>query len=371
VTGGLAAVVDGGTVAALAELTPPGGGDELTLRRSWPRGVDHLLLEYVDGTGSAIAGQWHADRARGGAVAAGTPGATWLEDRGVVLQPLGADRRLRALAGMVAEPGATLIVHRPERRAVVRRTVGRTTYAKVVRPTKVAALVAADGLVRATTVPVPELVMVDPGEGIVEWAELPGRSLHDLLGDEAVPLGVVTAAAAAAGHAVRAMHSAPVSEPARHHTAADEVANMARWVGPVGILASTPPGIERALDAAVALLSEPASAPVLVHRDLHDKQILVEGDEAGMIDVDTIAKGEAAVDLANLLVHLELRAALGVAPSRTQAAADSFLDAYRPSADVRARIGAYAAATRVRLACVYAFRPAQAVAAAQLLAGPP
>ncbi|MGI8823795.1 MAG: phosphotransferase family protein, partial [Acidimicrobiia bacterium] len=248
---------------------------------------------------------------------------------------------------------------------------GRARSAAFAPPTKVAALVAADGLVRATTVPVPELVMVDPGEGIVEWAELPGRSLHDLLGDEAVPLGVVTAAAAAAGHAVRAMHSAPVSEPARHHTAADEVANMARWVGPVGILASTPPGIERALDAAVALLSEPASAPVLVHRDLHDKQILVEGDEAGMIDVDTIAKGEAAVDLANLLVHLELRAALGVAPSRTQAAADSFLDAYRPSADVRARIGAYAAATRVRLACVYAFRPAQAVAAAQLLAGPP
>ncbi|WP_396134697.1 phosphotransferase [Cellulomonas sp. ATA003] len=51
-----------------------------------------------------------------------------------------------------------------------------------------------------------------------------------------------------------------------------------------------------------------------VHRDLHDKQLLVDGSGGiGLLDFDLAAAGEAALDLANLLVHLELRVHQGCA----------------------------------------------------------
>ena len=65
-----------------------------------------------------------------------------------------------------------------------------------------------------------------------------------------------------------------------------------------------------------------------------------------------------AIDVANLLVHLELRVMQGHCGSEVAVVAgDAFLEAYRPDRDLRGRIDAYAAATRLRLACVYAFRP--------------
>src|SRR5699024_6771465 len=98
--------------------------------------------------------------------------------------------------------------------------------------------------------------------------------------------------------------------------------------------------------------------PALIHRDLHDKQILISNDRAGLLDFDLAAVGEPALDVANLLVHLELRAEQGLlAQDAAEALTAAFLDEYRPSDPVRAALPAYAAATRVRLAAVYRFRP--------------
>jgi len=96
-----------------------------------------------------------------------------------------------------------------------------------------------------------------------------------------------------------------------------------------------------------------------VHRDLHVKQVLVTADgEVGVLDLDTLAKGDPAVDVANFLAHLELRSLQGhYSPDRAGLAAAAFVDGYRPDRALRARLTAYTAATRVRLACVYAFRP--------------
>ncbi len=354
-------------LARLSQLGPP--TESLHLRRAWPKGEDRLLLEYADDGGSTVAGQWHADRDAGEAIARATPGATWVPEAAVVLQRGGADRRLPAVARLLAEPGATLVVHRPEWRAVVRRP--GPTYAKVVRPERAAAVLAADRAARDTDVVVmPDLLATNLDDGVLEWAELPGRALYDLLLDTTVGAQDLARAGAAAGRAVRALHGAAPPPGVPRHSPAAEVAAAGRWVRPATALSTVPTGLDRALRHAADLLAEPAGPPVLVHRDLHEKQALIDGDRAGLLDVDTLAVGDAAVDLANLLVHLDLRTALGLPPERGRAVADAFLDAYQPTAEIVARIPAYTASTRVRLACVYAFRPAEQAGAARLITDP-
>ena len=361
----------------LAEL--PATGGPLRLRRAWPRGRGHLLLEYVDPGGVSVPGQWFADPTRLAEVAAETaltagPGkVVAVEERGVLLQRGGADRRLAALPGMVDDERATLVVHRPERRAVVRRRRPTgTTYVKVWRPGR------APAPSPSLPVPTPAVVAADTGVGVVEHAELPGRSLHELLGDPGVPDAEVSRAFAAAGAAVAALHGVPVPPSTPAHDAEAEAGVVARWLGHALDHGALPAGSREPAGAHLqrvrAMLADlaPARPGVLLHRDLHDKQVLVTpAGDAGMLDLDTLARGEAALDVANLLAHLELRVLQGRCPrSRAEGAAAAFVDAYRPGPAVTARLVAFAAASRLRLACVYAFRPSWAGVVPALLEGP-
>ena len=71
-----------------------------------------------------------------------------------------------------------------------------------------------------------------------------------------------------------------------------------------------------------------------------------------------MAIGEPALDVANMLVHLQLRA-MQQRCSRdcAEQAAAAFLEAYRPEPALQQRLGAYQDATRLRLACLYTWRP--------------
>jgi hypothetical protein len=70
-------------------------------------------------------------------------------------------------------------------------------------------------------------------------------------------------------------------------------------------------------------------------------------------------------------VHLEWRVLQGwCGAERAGTAASALLDGYRPTPAVVAGLDAYAAATRLRLACVYAFRPRWQARAAMLLESP-
>jgi aminoglycoside phosphotransferase (APT) family kinase protein len=81
----------------------------------------------------------------------------------------------------------------------------------------------------------------------------------------------------------------------------------------------------------------------------------------GVLDLDLAATGEPALDLANLLVHLELRSLQGLCPgARARACAGAVVDGYDPGLDTWRRVSAYALTTRLRLAAVYAFRPGSA-----------
>ncbi|PRX97132.1 phosphotransferase [Allonocardiopsis opalescens] len=323
----------------------------LRLGRAWPRSERHVLLEWRRPDGGTVAGQWFADRAElldalgatGGAASADT-------SAGVLLQPGGADRRLRRLAEL-ARTGE-LLVHRPERRAVLRTAGG---YLKAVRPSRLADLLArterAAGHAAGFTVPV--RLGHDERLGTALFSTVPGRTLFALGADPATAPGDLARAWLRAGRALAALHAAP-AEGLPAHTAADEHAVALRWAGHAWRFGLLPRPDPASLPAA------PEPGPVrLIHRDLHDKQLLT-GDAAapGLVDLDTLAAGDPALDVANLLVHLELRAAQGLLTGgRAELARTAFLGGLAPDEATLARAGGYAAATRLRLAAVYAFRP--------------
>lgn len=343
----------------------PGGGapiddSHLFLRRAWPREPGHLLLEYRTTDGMVVAGQWFADETRcariGERTAAAAPAAAVVRSREVLLQPDGADRRLRGLGPLVTTPGATLVAHRPERRAVVRvEAEAGTQFVRVVTPRRFPGVLHAALLVRATgAVATPHLLASHADNGTTVWRALGGAALYDVLaGDGAVD------AARRTGSAVAALHAAPVAGPTVH-TPAHEWDVVSAWSGHVhahdprfgAALAPALTDVQRLLDRL------PAAPTAPIHRDLHDKQVFVSDTDVALLDFDTLASGDPALDVANLLVHLELRSLQGrCTTSAADAVASAFLDGYRPDALLTGRLGAYAAATRARLACVYRFRP--------------
>lgn len=98
----------------------------------------------------------------------------------------------------------------------------------------------------------------------------------------------------------------------------------------------------------------------LIHRDLHDKQIMwdpVSGP--GLLDVDTACRGERALDLGNLRAHARWRIEQGLWTSAEAAVVIDEIARVASAVGIDpARVSAYEQATLIRLACVYAFRPA-------------
>ena len=95
------------------------------------------------------------------------------------------------------------------------------------------------------------------------------------------------------------------------------------------------------------------------HRDLHDKQLLWDGTALGVLDLDTACVADPALDPANLAVHADLRRVQGVWSPPAAHAVELSAEAVARVAGVDdARWGTAQLATVVRLACVYAFRPA-------------
>lgn len=357
-----------------ARLGLPTG--ELQLGRAWPRSAEHLLLEYQDAAGGVVPGQWHrtTDMAERGlrGVTPDSGALIALAEAGgaVVLQLRGADRRLPGLAPLLRRPGARLLMHQPGRRAVVRLEKGEAVvFAKVVRPDRALALARSGEVAHRLAggaFAAPGLLGQDEQTGVVRWSALPGVALHEVADAKGAERG-----ARAAGRALRALHEAAPVSPLPGHGPADERATLARWLALTAVYA---PEAAAAIAPGVAAVGEAlgdSCGPLTtIHRDFYDKQILVATDgTVGLLDFDTLASGEPALDLANALVHVELRMLQGLLAvelaERVQAA---LIEGYAPDASVRARLPAYADATRLRLACVYSFRPRWRTCAPALLA---
>ncbi|SKC40594.1 phosphotransferase [Krasilnikoviella flava] len=370
--------------AALADAFAAQGH---VLRAVLPRSADRLLVVGAARDGAVLAGRWdaapaaRADRRAGartgGAGHAVRPGAVPTAGGGLVLQPGGADPRLPGLADRVRR-GAVLVAHRAGRRGVVRDPAG--TYTKVTRPGREPGDVVVPPAAFATP------VVVGRGEGWVTTTALPGRTLHVLLRDASTPAGVLDAAGRAVGRGLRRLQDAPAPARVTQHDAAAETAVVARFWGLAVAHGATTTADADAVVRRVrdALEGAPVRRPVLTHRDLHDKQLLVDGYggdgvRVGLLDLDLAAVAHPALDLANLLVHLELRVHQGVCPpARAARVARAVIDGYGTGPDRDGivpdgpgpdALRAWAVAARARLAAVYAFRPAPRDVPGALLAG--
>jgi len=350
----------------LSSLDAPAG---LQLERAWPARDGGLLVEYRDATGSVTAARWSPRlRTSASAVLEVSPGLEIELHRG------GADPGLPALAGVLARGRAHLIGHQSGRRATVLvDDPGGARFVKVVRPGRAARVVQALATVRSASAGVPiatPLVLEhDDDAGIVECAALPGRPLTPLLGASGAE-----ALARRLGSALGALHAMPIPASLAGHDAGAEIAVLRRWADRVrpfdGRLAET---AHEATDDLEPRLSAPPGELAFLHRDLHDGQVLVEDGPApfALLDFDTVAAGDPALDLANLLVHLELRSHQGACSAAAAVRfGDALLDGYGAGAELRERLGPYGRASRIRLACVYALRPRWRAAGLAVLASP-
>jgi tRNA A-37 threonylcarbamoyl transferase component Bud32 len=368
------------------QVTEAVGSCGLDLEKTFPQGAGHLLLQMSRPDRSRLAGQWFADSSRARVVARETRKRSGddvdvpvLDGGRLLLQPDGADRRIPVLHRVASAPGAALVAHRAEKRGSVRRVDhdGQTVYTKVVRPSHLSATMAG-ARVRVDGVRVPKVTAVDPDDGTMDCRALPGRTLRDILADPTTTTAEVVAAGCAVGGAVARLHACPPPSSLRRHDATEEMAVTRRWLRQASVhgLLDDTALVRRRLEAARGLLAGTPGESAFLHRDLHDKQVVVDDDGAvGILDLDLAATGEPALDLANLLVHLELRSLQGLCPAaRAGACADAVVDGYAPDLDIWRRMPAYALTTRLRLAAVYAFRPGSAGIGLALLtdaSGPP
>ncbi|WP_028279930.1 phosphotransferase [Arthrobacter sp. H5] len=346
-------------VIHVPSVLPDRQGRNLTVHRAWPRDAGRLIFEAIE--------------ADSGRIRAGSIDASGL----VRVAPYGEDPVLVGLPRAAAE--ATLLVHRYKRRAVVR---GSNGYTKILARGKARSVASSHNAMTrfaaASGIVVP--AVIDQTAGNVTVTAVPGLSLHDLgSGLPAFP----DRRSDSQDHWQRAWQlwslrwprlavTAPPDGGSRGalaggtlaaHTARDECVTVSRWVAHAAAFGALPVAEDRLHRAAarVAHLLLAGTGPaVLAHRDLHDKQLLFNpaGNSVGLIDCDTLALAEPALDLGNLLVHLDFRVLQGTLPEYAAAVARrAVLDAADAMEVPRPRLRAYASATALRLACVYAFRP--------------
>ena len=319
----------------------------LVVRRAWPRG-DELVLELIDPAGLVVPGR----RGAGGRIETYEPGT---------------DPRLVGLAGVVRRAGGPrhVVGHRLGRRAVVHD--GRR-WTKVVRRAKLPAVVERHRLVRAVTtggaLRVAEVVAVDERLGALVLDHVDGVEMLEHP-DPAV-------AAERVRTALYEWWRRPPPAALPLHDAAAECAVLDGWASAASRHDVIPPAYRPAFAAAVesaanALASLEARPVVLGHRDLHDGQLLVGDEHVGVLDLDTAARSDPALDLGNLLAHVDLAAALGRIDATTAGAVDAVLRGALDDTDDRGAVETYRAAARARLVAVHAFRPSTRPGALALL----
>lgn len=104
----------------------------------------------------------------------------------------------------------------------------------------------------------------------------------------------------------------------------------------------------------------------LLHRDLHLGQLLSADAWLGVLDLDTAALGDPALDVGNLVAHVDLEVVAGRCSAPVAEAFTAGL-LERLALDERA-VTAYRISARARLVAVHAFRPEAARVVPALLA---
>lgn len=287
-------------------------------------------------------------------------------ESGLLLRKPGSDARLPGLRllsdpefaadcltrlGLKGPFQLQLVAHRLGKRAVLRiRHAGGVGFARLRAPTSAqarlamarhAALFAA--LNPRDDIRLPRPIGMDEGLGLALYDALPGRSpvLRGLTG---------FAQTEAVMRALIALQQAEVDAP--EHRLADEMATLDGWFSR---LSPVFPDIATAIETPLARLRAqldalPQRGSVLCHRDLHEGQILIHKGVAGLMDFDTLRRGDAALDLGNLQAHLVLA---GLRSGRPLAAYGTAAERNLPHVPL-ARITLWRRAALLRLAMIYA-----------------
>ncbi len=260
-----------------------------------------------------------------------------------------------------ASKRGALTNYRVGRRAVI---ATGSTFLKVVRPKRMAGLVERHCLMESVAT---ELCGSHIRElnfaGTIEVWPAEGLSLYLMLQQSTA--AVTTRAVRSVARGLVQLHGAPLQVQA----APIEPAPPERWLEVLARAEGHPPREFVAVSSLLPPMLQRGNR-CLAHGDLHDKNIFVAGDTAQLIDLDGLGQGFGEDDVANLAVHLELRALQGRLPmERALELKELLIDSYAAQATLDDdRLLASMAHTWFRLACIYRYRSGPANLSAQLLA---
>ena len=202
---------------------------------------------------------------------------------------------------------------------------------------------------------VPSPVGFDEELGLALFAWMPGRRGESLIAAQESVLD-------AAAEALSVLHELPPQD-RPEFSAEDEQLIVDRWRRVIERLLP-----EAATDAqSLAALLADASKHVrrldvaTIHRDFYEKQIILSSNCITVLDLDTLACGDAAVDLGNFAAHLLLRVLVsGRTRQEHQALVDRFLSVYeqRRGKTDPFQLSYYTASSLFRLGAVHSLRTA-------------
>lgn len=200
----------------------------------------------------------------------------------------------------------------------------------------------------------PRALLWQPAFGL-HWQEaLPGRAMQDLSPAESLCLAPRLGEQLAALHGT-AVAAPRVVTPQSLRARLDEVCDILAYVLPDSSAA-----LRRARDylyPGFAALELAGTAAVTLHGDLHARNILVDGGELGLIDLDGLQRGPAVMELGGWIAGCMYRALLEQAtPARDSATWRAMFDAYAGAGGRVPNAQVLAWATAWNLLCQRAWR---------------
>jgi hypothetical protein len=318
-------------------------------------GVDAAAIERIDVS---------ADGRLTASVRCGT-GRRWLEaDESGLRERFPEQDPLLALAAHLpalrAAERVEILSWRPRRRLVLRLDrVDATLVVKGYREQRIARAVErhrlAAELLAGTRLQPPELVAHDSRRHAIVSRFSTGR-----------PLGLGHASQERffrVGAALRSMQACPVPAVLARHDAAAELAVLDELAARLARVGTSTPARWGEIRSRLDEHRPGAAALVSTHGDLHEGQILEDGDELLLLDFDQLCAADAVLDVANLLVHLKLRSLQGLGGATDESVllcGRALLDGLDrdDDADFAARLRFYQACAFLRLALRHRLRPA-------------